>query len=137
MRADAPEAANLRPKQISALFSWVVKEEYAKLNRAEGVANASEDFYTWTKQDVLVFERHHPIGTKPRLAMALLLWLGVRRTVTNHDGFAQGSPLWRCESSYITTYGHFCETNPILTGGKLSQDDTPGEAPIDDRSRML
>jgi integrase len=83
MRADAPEAANFRLKQISALFSWAVKEEHAKVNPAEGVeriANASEGFYTWTEQDVLAFERHHPIGTKPRLAMALLLWLGVRRS---------------------------------------------------------
>ncbi len=83
MRADAPEAANFRLKQISALFSWAVKEEHVKVNPAEGVeriANASEGFYTWTEQDVLAFERHHPIGTKPRLAMALLLWLGVRRS---------------------------------------------------------
>ena len=44
------------------------------------MANASEGFYTWTEQDVLAFERHHQIGTKPRLAMAFLLWLGVRRS---------------------------------------------------------
>ncbi len=60
MRADAPEAANFGLKQISALFSWAVKEEHAKVNPAEGVeriANASEGFYTWTEQDVLAFER--------------------------------------------------------------------------------
>lgn len=59
-----------------------MKEEYAKFNPAEGVErvlNASEGYYTWTEQDVLAFERCHPIGTKSRLAMALLLWLGVRR----------------------------------------------------------
>ena len=83
MRSDAPEAANFRLKQISALFSWAMKEEYAKFNPAEGVeriVNASEGYYTWTEQDVLAFERCHPIGTKPHLAMALLLWLGVRRS---------------------------------------------------------
>ena len=83
MRSDAPEAANFRLKQISALFSWAMKEEYAKFNPAEGVeriVNASEGYYTWTEQDVLAFERCHAIGTKPHLAMALLLWLGVRRS---------------------------------------------------------
>ncbi len=83
MRADAPEAANFRLKQISALFSWAVKEEHTKVNPAEGVeriVNASEGYYTWTEKDVLAFERYHPIGTKPHLAMALLLWLGVRRS---------------------------------------------------------
>ncbi|HWJ18809.1 MAG TPA: hypothetical protein VNR65_08790, partial [Geobacterales bacterium] len=35
VRADAPEAANFRLKQISALFSWAVKEEHAKVNPAE------------------------------------------------------------------------------------------------------
>src|SRR5664279_3550250 len=83
MRSDAPEAANFRLKQISALFSWAMKEEYAKFNPAEGVeriVNASEGYYTWTEQDVLAFEHCHAIGTKPHLAMALLLWLGVRRS---------------------------------------------------------
>ena len=40
------------------------------------------------------------------------------------------------KSTYMITYGHFCETNPIkLTDRKFSQDHAPGKAPIDDLSR--
>ena len=37
-------------------------------------------FHTWTVDEALRFEAHHPVGTKPRLAFALMLYLGVRRS---------------------------------------------------------
>jgi len=40
---------------------------------------ASNGFYTWTFSDLTAFENRHPIGTKARLALSLLLYLGVRR----------------------------------------------------------
>jgi integrase len=40
---------------------------------------ASEGFPTWTVAEVRQYEERHPIGTKARLALALLLYLGVRR----------------------------------------------------------
>jgi integrase len=36
--------------------------------------------HTWTVGEVRQFEKRHPIGTKARLALGLLLWTGVRRS---------------------------------------------------------
>jgi integrase len=83
LRADAPEAANFRLKQISALFSWAIKDEIATVNPAEKVEKLggdTEGYYTWTEQDVETFETHWPIGSRQRLAMAIMLYLGVRRS---------------------------------------------------------
>jgi len=35
--------------------------------------------YTWNEDDIAAFERRHPVGTKARLALALLLYSGQRR----------------------------------------------------------
>ncbi len=83
MKADKPEAANYRVKQLGALFTWAVKYELAKINPVTGVeklSRASAGFYTWTESDVETFEAHHPIGSRERLAMAIMLYLGVRRS---------------------------------------------------------
>jgi integrase len=37
-------------------------------------------FYPWTEDDIARFEAHHPIGTKARLALALLLYTAQRRS---------------------------------------------------------
>ena len=36
--------------------------------------------HSWTPEEVARFELHHPIGSKARLAMALLLYTGQRRS---------------------------------------------------------
>ena len=39
----------------------------------------SAGFYTWTEQDITAFEAKHPIGSRARLALALLLYTAQRR----------------------------------------------------------
>jgi integrase len=39
----------------------------------------SDGFYTWTEQDIAAFEARHPIGSRARLALALLLYTAQRR----------------------------------------------------------
>jgi integrase len=39
----------------------------------------TEGYRTWTEDDIAAFEAVHPIGTLPRLALALLLYTGQRR----------------------------------------------------------
>jgi integrase len=39
----------------------------------------SAGFYTWTEQDIAAFEDKHPIGSRARLALALLLYTAQRR----------------------------------------------------------
>jgi integrase len=39
----------------------------------------SDGFWTWSEEDIAAFQAHHPIGTKPRLALELLLHTAQRR----------------------------------------------------------
>ncbi len=83
MKASAPEGANFRVKQISALYAWAIQSDLVTVNPAEKVeklSNGSDGYYTWTDQDVEAFEACWPVGSRPRLAMAIMLYLGVRRS---------------------------------------------------------
>ncbi len=83
LKADKPEAANYRVKQLGALFTWAVKHELARNNpvtAVEKLRTASAGYYTWTESDVEKFEAHYPIGSRERLAMAIMLYLGIRRS---------------------------------------------------------
>jgi len=43
-------------------------------------------FYSWTEDDIAAYRRRHPLGTKARLALELLLWTDQRRVDTIHLG---------------------------------------------------
>jgi site-specific recombinase XerC len=82
-KADKPDAANNRLKYLSSMFSWAVERDPPLLrsNPARDVKTkkyATEGFHSWTADEVQQFEEHHPIGSKPRLAFALMYYLGVR-----------------------------------------------------------
>jgi len=77
-----PGAANNRRKYLSAAFGWAVEAGHLRFNPARDVRTAkrsSSGFHTWTIDEVRQFEARHPIGTKARLALALLLFTGARR----------------------------------------------------------
>jgi integrase len=81
-KADTPEAANKRVKNLSAPFAWAIQAGHASSNPAWKVGKLQSanpgGFYTWTESDVDAFEAQWPIGTRQRLAMSLMLYLGVR-----------------------------------------------------------
>ncbi len=79
--AGAPEAANNLVKTLRAVFAWAVDAEVARHNPAKGVpkiSTGSSGFYTWTEHEVFQFMDYHPIGTKARKALAIMLLTGVR-----------------------------------------------------------
>lgn len=82
-RAETPEAANSLLKALRAVYrhgmalSLVYDNPAAKVGYLPGSA---EGFHAWTLEEVRQFEAHHPVGSKPRLAMALLLYTGQRRS---------------------------------------------------------
>ena len=83
LKIDRPGAADLVVKTISSLFAWAIKNDLAAVNPAEKLeklGGRSEGFYTWTEDDVEAFEAKWAIGSRPRLAMAIMLYLGVRRS---------------------------------------------------------
>jgi integrase/recombinase XerD len=74
--------ANERLKALKALFRWAMESDLAAndpTRDVRAIQYASEGHPAWTLDDVKSFEQTHPIGTKPRLAMALLLYTAGRR----------------------------------------------------------
>lgn len=81
---DGPGAEKNRRKHLSALCAWGVDNGHLPSNpvrdiRAGTGQKKGGGYYTWTVADVQQFLDHHGRGTKPRLAMALLLFTGARR----------------------------------------------------------
>jgi integrase len=83
-----PEAARGRLKAISRVFDWAMLPE-SKINGvtsnpARSVRrpkeNADAGFHSWTPDEVVKFEQRHPIGCKARLALALFLFTGQRKS---------------------------------------------------------
>ena len=85
-----PEAANGRIKAIRAIFKWAIRKKgpdgktLISHNAARDVpylkSNNPSGYHTWTLEEVRRFEERHPIGSKARLALALLLFTGQRRS---------------------------------------------------------
>lgn len=81
-REGLPAAANNRRKWLSAMFGWAVEHGLMKVNPCRDtrrVRYSTDGWHTWTADEVKQYEARHPPGTKARLALALLLLLGVRR----------------------------------------------------------
>jgi integrase len=77
------EPANKRVKCLRYLFKWAINAGHAKKNPAKDAAliqTGSTGYTPWTREDILQFEECHPIGTKARLALALFLYTGQRRS---------------------------------------------------------
>jgi len=83
-KAEFPEAANARVKALRQLYNWAVDVDLIKNNPADKVSylksNNPDGHYTWTTDDVSQFQKRHPVGTKARLALSLMLFTGVRRS---------------------------------------------------------
>lgn len=81
-RTDKPGAANNRLKYMSSMLSWAVERNLIRCNPARDVKPLrypTDGFHTWTPDEVKQFEVHYPVGTKARLALALMLFTGARR----------------------------------------------------------
>ncbi|MBA3576166.1 MAG: tyrosine-type recombinase/integrase [Sphingomonas sp.] len=81
-RAATPHAANNFLVAMSVLFKWAVDNEMVEKNPCEGVSPRKDKikgFHTWSIEEVEQFRAKHPVGSKPRLALDLLLFTGLRR----------------------------------------------------------
>ena len=80
--ADRPGAARNRLKALRALFRWAVEADEAPhdpTRDVKAIGYVSKGHHTWTLEEVETFELYHPIGSKARLAMALMLYTACRR----------------------------------------------------------
>lgn len=84
-KLDKKGAANNRLKYLSAMFSWAIKTRRLgataenPVSSVEALTYASDGFHAWTDEERAQFEKHWSLGTKPRLAYALLYYTGARR----------------------------------------------------------
>lgn len=75
-------AAKRLREQLDLLFRFAVRQEWIRSNpveQAEQIEHKTTGFYEWTEEDITRFREHWPLGTKPRLALELMLWTGTRR----------------------------------------------------------
>jgi integrase len=81
--AKKPHAARSWLVTLRSLCQFALKRNWL---RADPTANIrlrpikSDGHHTWTDEEIAQFEAHHPIGSKPRLALALLLYTAQRRS---------------------------------------------------------
>lgn len=81
-RARTPAAANNLLRMIRLLMQFAVVNGLRRDDPTVGVKsvrNRSDGFYTWTEADIAAFEAKHAIGSRARLAFALLLYTAQRR----------------------------------------------------------
>jgi integrase len=81
--AKPPHAARSWLVTLRSLCRFAAKRGYLRTDPTRDIklhAIKGDGFHTWTEDEIAQFETHHPIGTKPRLALALLLYTGQRRS---------------------------------------------------------
>jgi hypothetical protein len=77
-----PHSARSFLKALRAMIAVAIASGLCESDPAAGIrvkVPASRGYTTWTEDDIAAFESVHPIGTKARLAFALLLFTGQRR----------------------------------------------------------
>ena len=78
-----PHAARSWLVTLRSLCKFARKHGYLRADPTANIklrAIKGDGFHTWTEDEIAQFEAHHPIGTKPRLALALLLYTAQRRS---------------------------------------------------------
>lgn len=82
-KASTPAAANNLRKVLIRLMEFAVKTEMATRNPVRATRpykTNPEGWHTWTEEEIAQFKARHPVGTKARLALALMLFTGQRRS---------------------------------------------------------
>jgi integrase len=67
---------------MRGIFQWAVDADLVKADPTDGVkppASKTKGFPVWTDEDMDAFERKWALGTRQRVAYALLLYTGLRR----------------------------------------------------------
>jgi integrase len=84
-KLDAPESGNARVKALRQVFAWALREEIEGVTQnpaltIEYLKGKPGGIHSWTVEEVEQFERNHEIGSTARLALALLLYTGQRKS---------------------------------------------------------
>lgn len=74
-------AANMLRKRLRALMQFAIRQGMTATNPVTATKPykvEGDGFHTWTEEEIGRYEARHPIGTKARLALDLMLWTGQR-----------------------------------------------------------
>jgi integrase len=78
-----PGTSNNLLKALRRVFAWAVEAELLSHNPAASVTKVrykTQGHHSWTVEEVRQFQAAHPPGSNARLALALLLYTGARRS---------------------------------------------------------
>lgn len=81
--ADTPSAATNLLKRLRQLFDYSILIGMRRDNPAKAVRaprTTSKGFHTWSEDEIAAYEARWPLGTRERLALALLLYTAQRRS---------------------------------------------------------
>jgi integrase len=77
--AERPGAASTLLKRLRTLLRFALDLGWIQHNPAQGVRSYRlHELHTWTEEEIAEFEAQWPVGSKQRLAFALLLYTGQR-----------------------------------------------------------
>jgi integrase len=82
-KAETPAAANHLLRTFRAVMKHAIRLGIRSDDPTQGVdrlKEVGEGAETWTEEDIAAYEARWPIGSRPRLALALLLYTGQRRS---------------------------------------------------------
>jgi integrase len=82
-KAGKPSAQRNLLRCLRVLLDFAVNEKLRRDNPALGIKLdpiKSGGFHSWTEEELRQFEERHPVGTKARLALMLLLYTAQRRS---------------------------------------------------------
>jgi integrase len=82
-KAEKPESANLLRKVLRAMMQHAVETGLRAddpTRDVKAIHVKSDGYHSWTDAEIAQFERHHGVGSRARLALALLLHTGQRRS---------------------------------------------------------
>jgi integrase len=80
--AKPPHAARSWLATLRSLCAFALKRGWLRADPTANIklrAIKGDGFHCWTEDEIAQFAAHHPIGSKPRLALALLLYTTQRR----------------------------------------------------------
>jgi integrase len=82
-KAGKPSAQRNLLKVLRSLLDVAVKNKMRRDNPARDIKLdpiRTSGYHSWSEAELRQYEQHHPIGSKPRLALALLLYTAQRRS---------------------------------------------------------
>lgn len=75
-------AAHSLHKQLKRFFDFAIKLKLMQVNPAklaEGVKQVKGGIHSWSEEDIAQYRKVHPLGTKARLWLEIVLWTWQRR----------------------------------------------------------